>query len=177
MVSLNDPPPLHETRKSGRTEKIKCSEGIAREVRKNYKERPPSLQTFQKMDMKRIEEMFGSIEENMTQINRKLDNVITEMNQLRNDNIKLKDQASKQENRIEKLERELERRLFVEEGINPKDIHQQIIVVYSTIFQGLSSFVGGRESIEDDPRSGRPSDVTPPKLKPWFSNIVSDYRC
>lgn len=70
------------------------------------------------MDLERIEIMFGSIEENMTQINRKLDNVIIEMNQLKKENIKLNDQVLKQEDRIEKLEKEVRKKNIIVRGIN-----------------------------------------------------------
>ncbi|KAF2891389.1 hypothetical protein ILUMI_14784 [Ignelater luminosus] len=70
------------------------------------------------MDMERIQKVFISRQENMTQINRKLDNITTEMNQLRNENIKLKDQVSKQDDRIEKLEREVRKKITIVRGIN-----------------------------------------------------------
>ena len=75
-------------------------------------------------------------------------------------------------------------KFLVKENHLVKDIHQRLINDYGdnspalpTVKKWASEFKRGRKSIEDDPRSGRPSDVTTPqKISEVEAIIMSDRR-
>lgn len=72
-------------------------------------------------DMERIEGMFKSIEVGMRGINTKLDDVILEMKQVKEENKKLKEKLVEQDERISSLEREVRKKNIVMKGIIDKE--------------------------------------------------------
>ena len=68
---------------------------------------------------------------------------------------------------MEKVEHRAVIKFITKEGKNAKEIHERMVAVYTdtapsyaTIARWNREFRHGRESLEDDPRPGRPSDVT-----------------
>ena len=68
---------------------------------------------------------------------------------------------------MEKVEHRAVIKFLTKEGKNAKEIHERMVAVYTdtapsyaTIARWNREFRHGRESLEDDPRPGRPSDVT-----------------
>jgi hypothetical protein len=66
-------------------------------------------------------------------------------------------------------------KLFVKEGLTPNEIHSKFIKVYgdsspsfSTIKKWTAEFKRGRNSLEDDPRDGRPKSTTIPDINSFF---------
>ena len=68
---------------------------------------------------------------------------------------------------MEKVEHRAVIKFLTKEGNNAKKIHERMIAVYSdtapsyaTVTRWHKEFLHGRQSLEDDSHSGRPSDVT-----------------
>lgn len=72
-------------------------------------------------DMERIEKMFGQIDANMKSIDLKLDCVMLEMKQVKEENKRLKEKVDDQGERIINLEREVRKRNLVMRGILDKE--------------------------------------------------------
>jgi histone-lysine N-methyltransferase SETMAR len=65
------------------------------------------------------------------------------------------------------------------ENNNPKQIHERLMNVYgdsapaySTIAKWVAEFKRGRQSLEDDPRSGRPSEAVTPEVSQMVEDLV-----
>ena len=74
-------------------------------------------------------------------------------------------------------------KLFVKEGLRPKEIHSKFINVYgdsspsfSTSKKLAAEFKSGRTSLEDDPREGRPKSATTPEIIEQVHDMVLDDR-
>ncbi len=72
---------------------------------------------------------------------------------------------------FEKFEYRSVIKLLTKEGVAPKDIHLRLVAVYgdlapskATVARWAAEFKRGRESIGDDPHTGRPVKVTTPEL-------------
>lgn len=70
-------------------------------------------------------------------------------------------------------------KFLTKEGTSPKTIHARMIAVYGdeapsyfTVKYWSKQFRWGRESTEDDPRSGRPSDATNPEVSRKVETMV-----
>ena len=69
--------------------------------------------------------------------------------------------------KMEKLEMRAVIKYFCKKGMPPKEIHEGFMETlgkespsYSTVKKWAAEFKRGRESVEDDGRSGRPKDAT-----------------
>jgi histone-lysine N-methyltransferase SETMAR len=74
-------------------------------------------------------------------------------------------------------------KLFVKEGLTPKEIYSKFIKVYgdsspsfSTIKKWAAKFKRGRTSLEDDPCEGHPKSATTPEIIEQVNNMVMDDR-
>ena len=74
-------------------------------------------------------------------------------------------------------------KFFVKEGLTPKEIHSKFIKVYevsspsfSTIKKWAAEFKRGRNSLEDDPREGRPKSATTPEIIEQVYDMILDDR-
>lgn len=68
-------------------------------------------------EYERIVEMFQKIDENINTVNAKLDKVVQEMKQVKEENRKLKSVVAEQEKRIDNLEREVRKKNVVIKGV------------------------------------------------------------
>jgi transposase len=82
---------------------------------------------------------------------------------------------------MDKIEYRAVIKLFVKEGLMPKETHSKFIKVYgdsspsfSTIKKWAAEFKCGRISLEDDPRDGRPKSVTTPEIIEQVHDMVLD---
>ena len=69
-------------------------------------------------------------------------------------------------------------------GLTPKDIHTNMVAALgddapalSTVKKWAAEFKKGRESLEDDPRSGHPASATTQKNIDHVYHMVMDDRC
>ena len=70
------------------------------------------------------------------------------------------------------------------ENVPPKDIARRLSAVFGdnamqlrTVYKWVQRYAGGRESLEDDPRSGRPSTCVTPAMINKVKEIVFENRC
>lgn len=75
--------------------------------------------------MDRIQEMFKQIDGNMRQMNGKLDSLILEIKQIKDENKKLKKKIVEQEDKIEKLERTVRSKNIVIKGVEEEERENQ----------------------------------------------------
>ena len=65
-------------------------------------------------------------------------------------------------------------------GLTPKDIHNDMVgkgaPTYATVKRWLAEFKRGRQSLEDDPRPGRPVTVATPETVNKVHDIVMTDR-
>lgn len=74
-------------------------------------------------------------------------------------------------------------KFLTREKITPKNIHDRMIrvfgecsVSYAAVKKWASLFKSGRESLEDDPRSGRPKSVTTPETVSEILDFIKEDR-
>jgi transposase len=85
---------------------------------------------------------------------------------------------------MDKIEYRAVIKLFVKEGLTPKEFHSKFINVYedsspsfSTIKRWAVEFKRGRTSLEVDPREGRPKSATTPEIiEQVYDNLLDDRR-
>ena len=85
---------------------------------------------------------------------------------------------------MEKTEIQAVFKHFVKKGMKAKEIHADLqntlgdsAPSYSTVAKWASEFKFGRESLEDDPRSGRPkSAMTPELIAKVHKMVMEDHR-
>jgi histone-lysine N-methyltransferase SETMAR len=72
-------------------------------------------------------------------------------------------------------------KFFVKEGLKPNEIHSKFIKVcgetspsFSTIKKWAAEFKRGRNSLEDDPREGRPKSATTPEIIEQVHDVAWD---
>ena len=70
-----------------------------------------------------------------------------------------------------------------EKGLTPKDIHNDMVATlgkdapsYATVKRWMAEFKRGRQSLEDDPRPGRPVTVATPEMVNKVHDIVTTDR-
>lgn len=70
------------------------------------------------------------------------------------------------------------------EGVTPSDIARRLSAVFGddamqqrTVYKWVQRYAAGRESLEDDPRSGRPATCVTPEMINTVKGIVSENRC
>jgi transposase len=80
---------------------------------------------------------------------------------------------------MDKIEYRAVIKLFVKEGLTPKEIHSKFMKVYgdsspsfSTIKKWAAEFKCGRTNLEDDPREGRPKCATTPEIIEQVHDMV-----
>jgi histone-lysine N-methyltransferase SETMAR len=85
--------------------------------------------------------------------------------------------------KIDKIEYRAVIKLFLKEGLTPKEIHSKFIKVYgdsspsfSTIKKSAAEFKRGRTSLEDDPRKGRPKSTAPEIIEQVHVMLLDDRR-
>ena len=68
-------------------------------------------------------------------------------------------------------------------GLTPKDVHNDMVATlgkdapsYATVKRWVAEFKRGRQSLEDDPRPGRPVTVATPKMVNKVHDIVMTDR-
>ena len=73
--------------------------------------------------------------------------------------------------------------IFAEKGLGPKEIHVDMVATLgndapalSTVKKWAGEFKRGRESLEDDPRSGHPSTATTQENIDCIHKMVMDDR-
>jgi [histone H3]-lysine36 N-dimethyltransferase SETMAR len=84
---------------------------------------------------------------------------------------------------MENIEKRAVIKFFVKKGLKPIEIHNEMVSVLgddapskSMVFKWALQFRRGRESIEDDCRSGRPIVATCPKMINAIRDMVMDDR-
>jgi histone-lysine N-methyltransferase SETMAR len=84
---------------------------------------------------------------------------------------------------MDKIEYRAVIKLFVKEGLTPKEVHSKFVEVYgdsspsfSTIKKWAAQFKRGRTSLEVDPREGRLKSATTPEIIEQVHDMLSDDR-
>lgn len=84
---------------------------------------------------------------------------------------------------MEKIEYRAVIKFFVKEGLTSTDIHARFIKVYgdsspsfSTIKKWAAEYKRGRDSLDDDPREGRPKSATTPEIVKKVHDMILDDR-
>lgn len=84
---------------------------------------------------------------------------------------------------LQKLEHRSVMKFLVKEGNGPKVIHERMLAVYGDSAPSeyqvkfwCKQFKWGRQSIEDDPRTGRPADATTPEVCQKVEDLVMQDR-
>jgi transposase len=83
--------------------------------------------------------------------------------------------------KMDKIEHHVVIKFFVKEGLTPNEIHSKFIKVYgdsspsfSTTKKWAAEFKHGHNSLEDDPREGRPKSATTPEIVKQVHDVVLD---
>lgn len=107
--------------------------------------------------MERIEKMFQQIEMNMKQMNDKFDAFTLEMNQMKDENKKLKEKVAQQEGRITYLERETRKNNIIIKGVvdeeneNTNKTEEKV----ANIIQKIGTDINVKEDLEQTRRIGK----------------------
>lgn len=107
-------------------------------------------------EFERIEKMFQKIDENINLVNAKLDKVVQEMKQVKEENRKLKSVVAEQEKRIDNLEREVRRKNVVIKGVmdEEEESENKTKEKITTILQKMGVNVDMNMDIEEIRRIG-----------------------
>lgn len=107
--------------------------------------------------MERIEEMFTQINATMQETNRKLDHIVTEMEELKKENRRLMEKLLKQEETIRYMERECSKKNLVIKEIEDREnetideTKEKVMVVMKNMEVKLDS----KTDIDEEQRMGK----------------------
>lgn len=109
------------------------------------------------VDMERIEEMFRQIDTNVKQTNGKIDAFVAEIKQMKEENMRLKERMREQEDKIEKLEREIRSKNIVIKGImdEEKESEEKMREKVNIVMGKIGIDIRENEDIDEMRRIGR----------------------
>lgn len=124
-------------------------------------------------DMDKIAEMFQQIDGNMRQMNCKLDMLVLEMKQIKDENKKLKSKVEEQEEKIERLERTIRSKNIIIKGINEEERENQNTIKerVNLVMQKMGVNVEMEKDIDEIARIGK---YTPGRKRPIMVKLLRE---